>query len=207
MVGGSPLCVLVQLVTLSFAKLPVARRAVGADWPALRKCASAPRLFGREGRGVAATKWSYRLMRGALSPWGLARALQQPATQAAISTQRRCSRLARVQHDSSRRATAVEGAKLARVKSEDVFDWPVVVHQMCKMVRVHGARSSRGAAGESDLGSPQRQPRTRRRSTTLRCSRISPLCLDNAYESLWMMKTYFFFPGERSGCGITPFRL
>ena len=90
-------------------------------------------------------------MRGALSPWGLARALQQPATQAAISTQRRCSRLARVQHDSSRRATAVEGAKLARVKSEDVFDWPVVVHQM---VRVHGARSSRGAAGESDLGSP-----------------------------------------------------
>ena len=123
-------------------------------------------------------------MRGALSPWGLARALQQPATQAAISTQRRCSRLARVQHDSSRRATAVEGAKLARVKSEDVFDWPVVVHQMCKMVRVHGARSSRGAAGESDLGSPQRQPRTRRRSTTLRCSRISPLCLDNAYESL-----------------------
>ena len=51
MVGGSPLCVLVQLVTLSFAKLPVARRAVGADWPALRKCASAPRLFGREGRG------------------------------------------------------------------------------------------------------------------------------------------------------------
>ena len=182
MVGGSPLCVLVQLVTLSFAKLPVARRAVGADWPALRKCASAPRLFGREGRGVAATKWSYRLMRGALSPWGLARALQQPATQAAISTQRRCSRLARVQHDSSRRATAVEGAKLARVKSEDVFDWPVVVHQMCKMVRVHGARSSRGAAGESDLGSPQRQPRTRRRSTTLRCSRISPLCLDNAYE-------------------------
>ena len=201
------MCVLVQLVTLSFAKLPVARRAVGADWPALRKCASAPRLFGREGRGVAATKWSYRLMRGALSPWGLARALQQPATQAAISTQRRCSRLARVQHDSSRRATAVEGAKLARVKSEDVFDWPVVVHQMCKMVRVHGARSSRGAAGESDLGSPQRQPRTRRRSTTLRCSRISPLCLDNAYESLWMMKTYFFFPGERSGCGITPFRL
>ena len=184
MVGGSPLCVLVQLVTLSFAKLPVARRAVGADWPALRKCASAPRLFGREGRGVAATKWSYRLMRGALSPWGLARALQQPATQAAISTQRRCSRLARVQHDSSRRATAVEGAKLARVKSEDVFDWPVVVHQMCKMVRVHGARSSRGAAGESDLGSPQRQPRTRRRSTTLRCSRISPLCPDNAYESL-----------------------
>lgn len=34
-----------------------------------------------------------------------------------------CSRFARVQHDSPRRATAVEGGKLARVKSEDVLDW------------------------------------------------------------------------------------
>ena len=46
-----PVVLLVQLVTLSFAKLPVARRAVGADCPALRTRASAPRLFGRQGRG------------------------------------------------------------------------------------------------------------------------------------------------------------
>ena len=106
-----------------------------------------------------------------------------------------CSRLARVQHDSSRRATAVEGAKLARVKSEDVFDWPVVVPQMCKMVRVHGARSSRGAAGESDLGSPHLTANPALGAEAQLCVvLVSRHCVPIMPASLcWMMKTHYFF--------------